>query len=86
MSRCINNSIAIYINAYSVSIPIYNHDLAEAIFGLKEKEREIILRNIVLGEALKDIAKDLGVTFQMVSKYKIKAIENLRKRMTDNRL
>ncbi len=79
----VSNNIPVYINACGVSIPVYNHDLAEAILELRDKEREIILRNIVLGDTLKDIANDLGVTFQMVSKYKIKAIKNLRKRMLD---
>lgn len=70
-----------YIPVSKTIIPVHNFDLAKAIFELSQIQRETILRNIVLGDKLTDIAKENGVSASMVSKHKKRALKIIKQRM-----
>lgn len=74
-----------YITVNDIPIPVYNPDLAKALLELTEIQRMVVLRNIVLGDRLSDIADEIGVSVQMISKHKIKALEIIKERMTNKR-
>lgn len=65
-----------------LQITVKNPDLADALKGMPEKLRIVILRHYILGHKLKDIAKDLDVSAVMVGKYRDKALVFLKERMT----
>ncbi len=75
------NIFTTYIPVSKTIIPVNNSDLAKAIFELSRIQRETILRNIVLGDKLTDIAKENGVSASMVSKHKKRALEIIKQRM-----
>ena len=43
-----------------------------------------LLRNLVLGDSLTDIAKDSGVSIAMISKHKQNALKIIKERMSGN--
>ncbi len=57
------NIFTTYITVNDTPIPVHNSDLAEVLLELTETKRIIVLRNIVLDHTLKDIAKDLNISF-----------------------
>ncbi len=71
--------ITTYITINEVRIPILNPDVAEALFKLNNKQRTVILRNVVLGDSLTTISKDMNISIPMVFKHKEKALEILKK-------
>lgn len=71
-----------YITVKDIPIPVHDPDLAEALLDLTEVQRMVVLRSIVLGDKLADIAKEIGVSVQMISKHKIKALRVIKERMT----
>lgn len=74
---------AAYINVNNVIITVHNPDLAEALSGLNEIQRMVVLRCVVLGEKAIDIAKELDVSAPMITKHKQKALEIIKKRMSE---
>lgn len=54
----------------STEIIIKNSRMAECLNNLTYREREVILRNVVLKTPLKKIAFDIGVSERMVKYYK----------------
>ena len=75
---------ATYITVKGTTIPVYDPDLADALFTLTEMQRTVVLRNIVLGDSLTDIAKDSGVSIAMISKHKQNALKIIKERMSGN--
>lgn len=71
-----------HITINDIPIPVHDPDLAEALLDLTEVQRMVVLRSIVLGDKLADIAKEIGVSVQMISKHKIKALRAIKERMT----
>ena len=65
----------------NVSVPVSDFDMAKALKELPEKQRLVLLRNVVLEESLTDIAKDMNVSVTMVAKYRNKALDYIRKRL-----
>lgn len=49
---------------------------------LTDIQRETVLRSIILGDKLKDIAKDIGVSVPMISKHRKRALEIIKQRMS----
>lgn len=76
------NVFTTYITINKTIIPIHNLDLAEALMELTDIQRETVLRSIVLGDKLKDIAKDVGVSVPMISKHRKRALEIIKQRMS----
>lgn len=72
-----------YITVNDILIPVHNPDLAEILLELPEVQRMIVLRTIVLGEKLTDIAKELGVSVPMITKHRKKALETIKERMSE---
>ncbi|MBR3933901.1 MAG: sigma-70 family RNA polymerase sigma factor [Clostridia bacterium] len=72
----------IYLRVKDVDIPVHNHELAKVLIDLTDKQRTVVLRNIVLGETLTEIAKDLGFSVSMARKLRNKALKNIKERMS----
>ena len=72
-----------YITVNDIPIPVHNVDLAEILLELPEVQREVVLRNMILFQTQKEIAADMGISFQMVSKYKKKALKTIKERMSE---
>lgn len=79
----LHNIFSTYITVNEIPIPVHNAKLAEALLNLSDVQRDILLRNIVLGDSLTSIALEYGVSTQMISKYKNKALKNIKERMTN---
>lgn len=58
-----------------------NRHLAEALHKLSEIQRDVILQIYVANRTQREIAKEYGVSFQMISKHKIKALRKLKEVM-----
>lgn len=58
-----------------------NRPLADALHKLSETQRDVILQIYVANRTQREIAKDYGVSFQMISKHKIKALKKLKEVM-----
>lgn len=71
------------VHIKNAQFPIFDQDLADAIAHLKEKQRVILLENIILQIPIKQIASELGISERMVEKHKHNALaaikEELRK-------
>ena len=65
-------------------ITIKNSNVSECLNKLSNREREVILRNIVLNTPLKKIAFDIGVSERMVKYYKKSALNKMRKDLGKN--
>lgn len=65
-------------------ITIKNSNVSECLDKLSNREREVILRNIVLNTPLKKIAFDIGVSERMVKYYKKSALNKMRKDLGKN--
>lgn len=68
----------------STEIIIKNSRMAECLNNLTYREREVILRNVVLKTPLKKIAFDIGVSERMVKYYKKSALNKMRKELDNN--
>ena len=68
----------------STEIIIKNSRMAECLNNLTYREREVILRNVVLKTTLKKIAFDIGVSERMVKYYKKSALNKMRKELENN--
>ena len=68
----------------STEIIIKNSRMAECLNNLTYREREVILRNVVLKTPLKKIAFDIGVSERMVKYYKKSALNKMRKELENN--
>lgn len=62
-------------------IIIKDSRVSECLDKLTEREREVLLKNIVLKTPLDEIADDYNVSVRMVKHYKKRAIEKMRKWM-----
>ncbi len=58
-----------------------NRDLVDALHKLSEIQRDVILQIYVANRTQREIAKEYGVSFQMISKHKIKALRKLKEVM-----
>lgn len=72
-----------YITVNDIPIPVHNPDLAEILLELPEVQRMVVLRTVVLGEKLTDIAKELGVSVPMITKHRKKALATIKERMSE---
>lgn len=68
----------------STEIIIKNSRMAECLNKLTDRERDVILRNVVLKTPLKKIAFDIGVSERMVKYYKKSALNKMRKELESN--
>lgn len=62
-------------------IIIKDSRVSECLDKLTEREREVLLKNIVLKTPLDEIADDYNVSVRMVKHYKKRAMEKMRKWM-----
>ena len=65
-----------------IKIPVLNPELADALRSLTEKQRLVLLKNVVLKIPMKQIALELGISISMVKKHKDKAIRVIKRRMS----
>lgn len=68
----------------STEIIIENSRMAECLNKLTDRERDAILRNVVLKTPLQKIAFDIGVSERMVKYYKKSARNKMRKELENN--
>lgn len=68
----------------STEIIIKNSRMVECLNKLTDRERDVILRNVVLKTPLKKIAFDIGVSERMVKYYKKSALNKMRKELESN--
>ena len=68
----------------STEIIIKNSRMTECLNKLTDRERDVILRNVVLKTPLKKIAFDIGVSERMVKYYKKSALNKMRKELESN--
>ena len=68
----------------NTEIAIKSSRISECLNKLTDREREVILRNIVLKTTLKKIAFDIGVSERMVKYYKKSALNKMRKELENN--
>lgn len=59
----------------------HNRSLADALHKLSDIQRDVILQIYIANRTQREIAKDYGVSFQMISKHKIKALRKLKEVM-----
>ena len=71
-----------YVTINDIQIPVHNQNLAEILLELSDTQRMVLLRTVVLGDKLTDIAKEIGVSVPMVAKYKKKALKIIKERMS----
>lgn len=67
----------IKIPAGKLVILIEDESLADALMGLQDKKREIILLNAAFGYSLSEIAGELDLKYDTVKRYKIKRNEGI---------
>ena len=70
------------IDVQGIKIPVLNPELADALRSLKETQRLVLLKNVVLNVPMKQIALELGVSIGMVEKHKNNAIRAIKRRMS----
>lgn len=68
----------IKIPAGKLVILIEDESLADALMGLQDKKREIILLNAAFGYSLSEIAGELDLKYDTVKRYKSNAMRELR--------
>ena len=71
-----------WIDMQGIKIPVLNPELADALRSLTEKQRLVLLKNVVLKIPMKQIALELGISISMVKKHKDKAIRVIKRRMS----
>lgn len=65
------------------NIPIQFFELEDAINQLTEKQKNVLIKNIVFEIPLYQIAREMGISTRMVEKHKSAALEHLRRRLRD---
>ena len=70
------------IDVQGIKIPVLNPELADALRSLTERQRLVLLKNVVLNMPLKQIALELGVSIGMAEKHKNNAIRAIKRRMS----
>ena len=88
-SYCDQKIEKILCNTFSVEdmeITVNDDALSDCLNNLSNREREIVLRNVVLRTPLKEIAADMGLSERMVKYCKKKALEKMKKGMSRNEL
>ena len=70
------------IDVQGIKIPVLNPELADALRSLTEKQRLVLLKNVVLNVSLKQIALELGISIGMAEKHKNNAIRAIKRRMS----
>lgn len=70
----------------NTEITVKDDIISDCLNELSERERKLILRNIVLKTPLKEIALDMGLSERMIKYYKKKALEKIKRRITENGL
>lgn len=70
------------IDVQGLKIPVLNSELADSLRNLTEKQRLVLLKNVVLKIPMKQIALELGVSIGMVEKHKKNAIRAIKRRMS----
>ncbi len=69
------------IDVQGIKIPVLNPELADALRSLTEKQRFVLMKNVVLNVPMKQIALELGISISMVVKHKYNAIQAVKRRM-----
>ena len=64
---------------------IHNEQLAEALLLLTEIQRDILFQTEIAERSQRDIAKQYGFSFQMVSKHRQNALRKLREAMKNDK-
>lgn len=88
-SYCDQKIEKILCNTFSVEdteIDFNNDELSDCLDSLSNREREIVLRNVVLRTPLKKIAADMSISERMVKYCKKKALDKMRKGMSRSEL
>lgn len=70
-----------YIDVNGIRIPVFDPNLADALLALTEVQRLVLLKNVCLDIAMKEIARELQISERMVRKYKHTAIEAIKRRL-----
>ena len=70
-----------FIKVDNYQIPVYNEDLAKALFSLTEMQRHILIKNVVLEIPLSSLSKELKISKRMIEKHKHNAIQAIKRRM-----
>ena len=78
----IEQALCQWIDMQGIKIPVLNPELADALRSLTEKQRLVLLKNVVLKIPMKQIALELGISISMVKKHKDKAIRVIKRRMS----
>ena len=69
-----------------MEITVNDDALSDCLNNLSNREREIVLRNVVLRTPLKEIAAGMGLSERMAKYCKKKALEKMKKGMSRNEL
>ena len=88
-SYCDQKIEKILCNTFSVEdteIAVNNDALSDCLNSLSNREREIVLRSVVLKTSLKEIAADMSISERMVKYCKKKALDKMRKGMSKSEL
>lgn len=72
------------IDVAGAKIAIFNPELADALRGLTEAQRVVLLKNAFLNVPIKQIASELGISCRMVEKHKHNAIQAIKRSMSIN--
>lgn len=70
------------IDVADIQISVLDPELANAIRGLTETQKLVLLKHEILNVPIKQIAIELGISIRMVEKHKHNAIQALKRRMT----
>lgn len=62
-----------------------NEDLVEALLHLTDVQRKVLFQTEIAQKSQREIAKEMGVSFQMISKYRKTAIKNLKKELKNEK-
>lgn len=69
------------IDVAGAKITILNPELADALRGLTESQRVVLLKNTFLNVPIKQLASELGISYRMVEKHKNNAIQSIKRSM-----
>ena len=64
---------------------VRNENLAKALLNLTDIQREIVFQTEIAERTQRDIAKELGISFQMISKYRKAALKKLREELENEK-
>lgn len=72
------------IHIKNAQFPIFDRNLADAISHLKEKQRIVLLENIILQIPIKQIASELGISKRMAEKHKHNALAAIKEELQNH--